>query len=147
MNSFRSINHTMHSIRLKTRHKMIAEVERNQVEMTYIDHKMMLDIDKFGLASQQMLVESMNRDKGQIARMTNRLQKQELIEKKSNPEDKRSVQLCLTEKGHQVLQNLESVESQMLERMFADFSDDEAAVLKKLVEKIDRNLGSGDLSR
>ncbi len=138
----RSINHTMHSIRLKTRHKMIAEVERNQVEMTYIDHKMMLDIEAFGLASQQMLVESMNRDKAQIARMTSRLQKQDLIEKRSNPNDKRSVQLCLTSKGKQVLKNLESVESELLDRMFADFTEEQSQLLKTLLEKVDGNLGN-----
>lgn len=140
MPSHRAINDALHSIRLKTRHKMITEVERNKVEMTYIDHKMMLDIESFGIASQQMLVESMNRDKGQIARIVTRLHRQGLIEKNAHPEDKRSVQLSVTDKGKTILKNLEKVESELVERMVAGLEQQQIETLVALLNKVDSNL-------
>jgi DNA-binding MarR family transcriptional regulator len=140
MSSHRAINDALHSIKSKTRHKMIAEVERNKVEMTYIDHKMMLDIESFGVASQQMLVESMNRDKGQIARIVTRLLRQGLIEKKTHPEDKRSVQLSVTDKGKTILVNLDKVESELVDRMVLGLDQQQIETLIELLNKVDSNL-------
>ncbi|USD63838.1 winged helix DNA-binding protein [Vibrio sp. SCSIO 43140] len=125
---------------MKTRGKMIAEVTRQKVEFSPLEHKAMSDIRALCEASQQALVESMNRDKAQIARIIARLHRQDLIIKESSPSDRRSVQLTLSEKGEKLLKRLDQVEMEMMTEMLTGFSDDEADTLKVLLERVNNNL-------
>ncbi|WP_394149863.1 MarR family winged helix-turn-helix transcriptional regulator [Vibrio maritimus] len=140
MTDYRAINHALREIRMKTRGKMIAEVTRQKVEFSPLEHKAMSDIRALGGASQQALVESMNRDKAQIARIIARLHRQDLIIKESSPSDRRSVQLTLSEKGEKLLKRLDQVEMEMMTEMLTGFSDDEADSLKVLLERVNSNL-------
>ncbi|EAS43974.1 MarR family winged helix-turn-helix transcriptional regulator [Photobacterium profundum] len=140
MSTYREINHTLREIRMKTRGKMVAEVTRQKVEFSPLEHKAMSDIREFEGASQQMLVESMNRDKAQIARIIARLHRQDLIIKQANESDKRSVQLTLSEKGLKLLKRLDEVEMGMINEMLTGFTDKESETLRVLLKRVNNNL-------
>ncbi|MFA0086836.1 transcriptional regulator [Vibrio sp. 10N.286.49.C2] len=140
MTTYREINHTLREIRMKTRGKMVAEVTRQKVEFSPLEHKAMSDIREFEGASQQMLVESMNRDKAQIARIVARLHRQDLIIKQASVSDKRSVELTLSEKGTTLLERLDDVEMGMINEMLTGFSDDESETLRVLLKRVNNNL-------
>ncbi|MCL9775283.1 MarR family winged helix-turn-helix transcriptional regulator [Vibrio methylphosphonaticus] len=125
---------------MKTRGKMVAEVTRQKVEFSPLEHKAMSDIRDFKGASQQMLVESMNRDKAQIARIVARLHKQDLIIKQASTTDKRSVELMLSDKGLKLLERLDEVEMGMINDMLTGFSDDESETLRTLLKRLNDNL-------
>ncbi|PSV62079.1 transcriptional regulator [Photobacterium profundum] len=125
---------------MKTRGKMVAEVTRQKVEFSPLEHKAMSDIREFEGASQQMLVESMNRDKAQIARIIARLHRQDLIIKQANESDKRSVQLTLSEKGLKLLKRLDEVEMGMINEMLTGFTDKESETLRVLLKRVNNNL-------
>ncbi|MCY9870060.1 MarR family winged helix-turn-helix transcriptional regulator [Vibrio barjaei] len=137
---YRAINHALREIRMKTRGKMVAEITRQKVEFSPLEHKAMSDIRAFGGASQQKLVESMNRDKAQIARIIARLHRQNLIIKQSCPNDRRSVALYLSQKGEKLLERLDQVEMEMITEMLTGFSQTEASTLKQLLERVNDNL-------
>lgn len=140
MTTYREINHTLREIRMKTRGKMVAEVTRQKVEFSPLEHKAMSDIREFERASQQMLVESMNRDKAQIARIVARLHRQDLIIKQASVSDKRSVELTLSEKGTALLERLDDVEMGMINEMLTGFSNDESETLRALLKRVNNNL-------
>jgi DNA-binding MarR family transcriptional regulator len=140
MSTYREINHTLREIRMKTRGKMVAEVTRQKVEFSPLEHKAMSDIREFEGASQQMLVESMNRDKAQIARIIARLHRQDLIIKQVSESDKRSVQLTLSEKGHKLLKRLDEVEMGMINEMLTGFTNKESETLRVLLKRVNNNL-------
>ncbi|MGF1749986.1 MULTISPECIES: MarR family winged helix-turn-helix transcriptional regulator [Vibrio] len=140
MTTYREISHTLREIRMKTRGKMVAEVTRQKVEFSPLEHKAMSDIRNFQGASQQMLVESMNRDKAQIARIVARLHKQDLIIKHASITDKRSVELMLSDKGLKLLERLDEVEMGMINDMLTGFSDDESETLRALLKRVNDNL-------
>ena len=119
---------------------MVAEVTRQKVEFSPIEHKAMSSILRLGAVSQQVLAQSMNRDKAQIARIIARLLKQDLITKQENPEDKRSVLLALTEKGLTLLKRLDEVEAAFIHDMLIDFNQQESEMLRSLLQRVNNNL-------
>ena len=140
MPNYRRINHALRAIHMNIRSNMCAEVKRQQLDFSPLEHIAMRHILKSGSASQQMLVESMNKDKAQIARIVARLLRQNLIIKQENPQDKRSVLLNLSSKGEKLLQRLDQVELEIITNMMAGFSDQESEALSILLERINNNL-------
>ncbi|MDV7103371.1 MarR family transcriptional regulator [Vibrio sp. TH_r3] len=138
--TYRQIHHALREIHMKTRCKMVAEVTRQKVEFSPIEHKAMSSILRLGAVSQQVLAQSMNRDKAQIARIIARLLKQDLITKQENPEDKRSVLLALTEKGLTLLKRLDEVEAAFIHDMLIDFNQQESEMLRSLLQRVNNNL-------
>ncbi|WP_199711828.1 MarR family winged helix-turn-helix transcriptional regulator [Alginatibacterium sediminis] len=141
MNNYRSINHALRAIHMNIRSKMIAEVKRQQVEFSPLEHIAMSYILETGASSQQMLVESMNKDKAQIARIVARLLAQDLIIKQENPADKRAVLLELSAKGKTLLQRLDDVEMEILTDMLQGFTQSESQSLQLLLDRVSKNLG------
>lgn len=119
---------------------MAAEVKQQNVEFSLMEHIAMRHILKSGEASQQMLVESMNKDKAQIARIVARLLRQELIIKQENPLDKRAVLLNLSHKGEELLARLDLVELEIMSDMMNGFSEKESTLFSELLERINQNL-------
>ncbi|RKF18903.1 MarR family transcriptional regulator [Alginatibacterium sediminis] len=126
---------------MNIRSKMIAEVKRQQVEFSPLEHIAMSYILETGASSQQMLVESMNKDKAQIARIVARLLAQDLIIKQENPADKRAVLLELSAKGKTLLQRLDDVEMEILTDMLQGFTQSESQSLQLLLDRVSKNLG------
>jgi len=137
---YHRINHALRVIHMNIRCKMSAEVKRQNVDFSPLEHIAMGHILKSGGASQQMLVESMNKDKAQIARIVARLLQQDLIIKQENPEDKRAVLLNLSNKGENLLTRLDLVEIEIMSEMLSGFSDKESALFCELLERINKNL-------
>lgn len=140
MASNRDINHALREIRLKTRSRMIAEVSRHKVEFSPLEHVAMSNIRELGGASQQMLVEAMQKDKTQVSRIIGRLHRQDLIIKQPDPFDKRSVNLTLSDSGETLLNSLDKVETEMVENMLQGFESQEVDTLCDLLTRLNNNL-------
>ncbi|MGL6199965.1 MAG: MarR family winged helix-turn-helix transcriptional regulator [Lachnospiraceae bacterium] len=70
----------------------------------------------------------------------NRLEKRELIERRLNTNDLRSLQLLLTDKGKQAIQNHHNAERALIENVFGILSVNESTSLINIFEKISKNL-------
>lgn len=140
MSDYRRINHALRVIHMNIRCKMSAEVKRQNVEFSPLEHIAMGQILKSDGTSQQMLVASMNKDKAQIARIVARLLRQGLIIKQENPEDKRAVLLHLSSKGKKLLTRLDQVELEVMSEMMSGFSQQESNTFRDLLERINHNL-------
>ncbi|WP_435237705.1 MarR family winged helix-turn-helix transcriptional regulator [Psychromonas sp. PT13] len=140
MSDYRRINHALRVIHMNIRCKMSAEVKRQNVEFSPLEHIAMGQILKSDGTSQQMLVASMNKDKAQIARIVARLLRQGLIIKQENPEDKRAVLLHLSSKGKKLLTRLDQVELEVMSEMMNGFSQQESNTFRDLLERINHNL-------
>jgi len=139
LSEYHQINHALRLIHMNIRCKMNAEVKRQDVDFSPLEHIAMGQILKSDGTSQQMLVESMNKDKAQIARIVARLLRQDLILKQENPEDKRAVLLHLSQKGKQLLSCLDQVELEIMSEMLSDFSDKETTLFRQSLERINNN--------
>lgn len=70
----------------------------------------------------------------------NRLEKKGFIERKLNVNDLRSLQLLLTDKGTQAIQNHHNAERILIENLFSILSDSETNSLINIFEKISKTL-------
>ena len=119
---------------------MVAEVERQGLDFTILEHRALQDIQSVNGGSQKMLVESMGRDKAHVARIVERLHRQELIAKQNNPSDRRAVQLALTPKGEALLKRLDEVEMSIVSEMLHGLTKEEASAFECLLNRVNENL-------
>lgn len=142
MSNYHRINKVLRAIHINVSGNMRAEVSRQQLDFSLLEHIAIGYIFKFGSVSQQMLVELMEKDKAQISRVVARLLRQDLIKKQQSPTDKRAVLLELSSKGEKLLARLNQVELEVTIDMLAGFSEEEVTSLSFLLDRINNNLKS-----
>ncbi len=100
---------------------------------------MMLLWEKNGL-TQNQLAHYLNKDKTNIARMASNLEKKGLIYRNNRLEDKRSLELNLTEYGSKLKEQVLPVAESFNNRVTDGISEDELNELDRLLTKMQKNL-------
>ncbi|NMM29107.1 MAG: MarR family transcriptional regulator [Glaciimonas sp.] len=75
-------------------------------------------------------------DAASMKRTLDRLEAHKIIERKSNPDDRRQILLSLTPAGDALAQKMPVIYVDMLNRLFAGFSAEEIGFLKSLLRKL-----------
>lgn len=140
MQAYHSIRNELSDIRLKNRCKMLKEMKKQNVDVTPVDHKVLVKLMMAGSLSQKMLAESLRRDKAQIARIVARLHAQGLIDKIEDPKDKRSVKLTMAAKGIETLKWLDALEMEIVKKMLGNFALEEVEIFSAMLTRINKNL-------
>ena len=80
-------------------------------------------------------------DTGSMTRMLDRLEEKGLILRHRSAEDRRVVQLALTEQGVSLYPQLRQASQRMMDQMLGGMSDDEVAQIKSLLRRMLANFG------
>lgn len=100
---------------------------------------LLLSNEKNGMAlsdiGERLLVSRAN-----ITGLIDRMEKEELVEKRGNPLDKRSIKAHLTKKGRELFEEIRSPHMEFSEKMTAGLDEDEKEELNRLLEKIQRHI-------
>lgn len=83
--------------------------------------------------SPSVLAEKMGMTKGAISKLADRLVEKRLVERSSNPEDKRGLSLCLTEEGRRKIPRLAKLADQNDVENFAVLTSDEREWLDRIL--------------
>lgn len=75
-----------------------------------------------------------------VCRMVDRLQEAALVERRSDPEDRRSWQLFLTQKARDLLSQLRPLADAMLDEALEGVSEADRAILAQSLDQMRRNL-------
>jgi DNA-binding MarR family transcriptional regulator len=75
-----------------------------------------------------------------VCRMVDRLQEADLVERRSDPADRRSWRLYLTAKAHDLLGHLRPLADEMLEEAFEGVEDADRIRLMATLERVRQNL-------
>ncbi|WP_039989261.1 MarR family winged helix-turn-helix transcriptional regulator [Vibrio owensii] len=86
------------------------------------------------------VVNFLNRDKAQVTRLIKTLIEEGFIEKRPNPEDKRSQCLLTTEKGNEVLSKIKAVDAEIFQKMTLNVSEEELEAFQLVAGKLAENL-------
>jgi DNA-binding MarR family transcriptional regulator len=81
-----------------------------------------------------------------LSTMLTRMQVEDLIIRKRDPQDKRIQRVFLTPSTHSMLHAYTEVSTQMNQIMFADFSSAELAIFREYLKRIHKNLTHKSLS-
>lgn len=86
------------------------------------------------------IVQKMQRDKAQVARLVKELITLDLIEKKASVEDKRRFILSFTEQGKKLLTKLLQAQKEINETMCKGLSEEQVKTFSTVVDKMNSNL-------
>lgn len=95
-------------------------------------------------ATQRDLVERSGRDKGQIARVIDKLKKSELVQSVADEHDRRIARLQVTEKGQQLHQEFQRLNDEIARQATETFTDEQCGQLLHLLEQMNQNLKQKD---
>ena len=96
----------------------------------------MLNIYNSGPMYQSQLSRSQFKDRAAIKRLLDQLLEKELIEKHRMDEDLRKKRIKLTEKGHQLVTELDRISMKTFESAVKDLTEDEINALKRLIQRL-----------
>lgn len=106
------------------------------LDITAAQAKVLFNISYFGQSRACDIGKHLGVDGSAITRMLDRLVKKELISREAAPEDRRALQIELTEKGQDVIQQALPLARAALEELTQPLSADEIQQLKTLLRKI-----------
>ncbi|MCM3216654.1 MarR family transcriptional regulator (plasmid) [Niallia circulans] len=86
--------------------------------------------------TQKELAAAIDKDQTTVARMIQSMEKKEIVQKKHNTQDKRSQNLFLTEKGHEIKNKILPVVIDAHKSVTNNLSDKEIQNLKELLNKL-----------
>lgn len=90
--------------------------------------------------SQRELSEKMDVNDSSIARLIDRMEKEELVERKRDLKDRRTIRIRLTEKGSYVRKELIPVAEKFQNDVTSGISQEELDVFNSVLEKMVKNL-------
>ncbi|KHF38971.1 MarR family winged helix-turn-helix transcriptional regulator [Halalkalibacter okhensis] len=90
--------------------------------------------------SQQQLVNKLDKDKTNIARMASSLEKKGFIKRSNCHEDRRSVKLYLTACGRKLGEQVIPIAEEFNEIVCKDISEEELQLMEKVLEKMNQNV-------
>jgi DNA-binding MarR family transcriptional regulator len=88
------------------------------------------------------LCKGISYDAGAMTRMLDRLEAKGLVRRSRSPDDRRLVNLELTQAGKAAYPRLREISMRVLNRSLRDFTRDEASVLEELLQRMARNVGN-----
>ena len=92
--------------------------------------------------TQQQLLASIGIDRAHLTRSLMQLEKKGLIKKEKLPYDNRAYTILLTSKGEIILAKIEEILKLESEILVAGLTENEQAMLKKYIQKMESNMGS-----
>jgi MarR family 2-MHQ and catechol resistance regulon transcriptional repressor len=90
--------------------------------------------------SQQELSEKLLVTKGNICGLLDRLEEQRLVERRPDPEDRRSHRLYLTQEGRELADRIIPEHEDFIQEHMSTLSDEEQRTLLALLRDLDRSL-------
>jgi DNA-binding MarR family transcriptional regulator len=88
------------------------------------------------------LCKGISYDAGAMTRMLDRLEAKGLVRRTRSPDDRRLVNLELTQAGKAAYPRLREVSMRVLNHSLRDFTQDEAKTLERLLERLGRNIAN-----
>jgi DNA-binding MarR family transcriptional regulator len=93
-------------------------------------------------ATAQDIVSTIKRDKAQVARLVEDLCEQNLVERRMNPNDKRSKLLRLTDCGRDIFNKVEQIEQSFANELIEGIPKEELEVFFGVADKLSENMKS-----
>lgn len=104
-----------------------------------LDSVVMHTLKRKGSCNQEALCNTVDIDKGRMARIMERLEDRGLIQRVTNPSDKREKLVELTENGIHMLETIDSLFDEWDEVCFTGFSENERERYQNFLQRIAKN--------
>ncbi|WP_045452049.1 MarR family winged helix-turn-helix transcriptional regulator [Vibrio campbellii] len=139
MSNPKSLDNLFHLVHVLKR-QLHEQVEQLELPIAPMHVRVIKIISKQSPCTAMDVVNFLNRDKAQVTRLIKTLIEEGFIEKRPNPEDKRSQCLLTTEKGNRVLDKIKTVDAEIYQKMTLGVSDEELAAFQITAGTLAENL-------
>lgn len=130
--------HLTHALKQQLSHHLEAE----NLPITPMHVRVMMIIYKQANCTAIDIVNVVNRDKAQITRLIKGLIEQGLVERTSNPDDKRSQLLMLTKQGEVIQARLMKLSGGTQQALAKGIDPEDLATFAKVAQKMTQNLAA-----
>ncbi len=135
-----SIGHVVNIVANRMKTELENVFIKNNYDMTALQWMVLSIIYENNSISQNKLSEISKKDKTNIARIIEKLEKKKLVEKLRDDEDKRAFRLYLTPEGKTLKEELTELTIETLKKSTQGISQDEYNVCLNVLKKIYVNL-------
>ncbi|HTC51589.1 MAG TPA: MarR family transcriptional regulator [Steroidobacteraceae bacterium] len=141
----RGLGHIIGRVRAQLLAAIDAELARDEflapLEVTSAQLIVIVNLaGREGATSASELCKGISYDAGAMTRMLDRLEAKGLVRRTRSPDDRRLVNLELTQAGKAAYPRLREISMRVLNRSLCDFSSDEARALENLLVRVGQNL-------
>lgn len=143
MSNPRSLDNLFHLVHVLKR-QLHEQVEQLDLPIAPMHVRVIKIISKKSPCTAMDVVSVLDRDKAQVTRLIKTLLEEGFIEKRPNPEDKRSQCLLTTEKGNAVLTKIKTIDDEIFRKMTNDVSNEELNTFQLIAKKLATNLTQKD---
>ncbi|CAH1521522.1 MarR family transcriptional regulator [Vibrio owensii] len=139
MSNPKSLDNLFHLVHVLKR-QLHEQIEQLELPIAPMHVRVIKIISKESPCTAMDVVNFLNRDKAQVTRLIKTLIEEGFIEKRPNPEDKRSQCLLTTEKGNEVLSKIKAVDAEIFQKMTLNVSGEELEAFQLVAGKLAENL-------
>ncbi|EKM27487.1 MarR family winged helix-turn-helix transcriptional regulator [Vibrio sp. HENC-03] len=139
MSNPKSLDNLFHLVHVLKR-QLHEQIEQLELPIAPMHVRVIKIISKQSPCTAMDVVNFLNRDKAQVTRLIKTLIEEGFIEKRPNPEDKRSQCLLTTEKGNEVLAKIKAVDAEIFQKMTFNVSEEELEAFQLVAGKLAENL-------
>ncbi|KIF44551.1 MarR family transcriptional regulator [Vibrio owensii 47666-1] len=139
MSNPKSLDNLFHLVHVLKR-QLHEHIEQLELPIAPMHVRVIKIISKQSPCTAMDVVNFLNRDKAQVTRLIKTLIEAGFIEKRPNPEDKRSQCLLTTEKGNEVLAKIKAVDAEIFQKMTLNVSEEELEAFQLVAGKLAENL-------
>ena len=122
--------------------EMKKVVKNSDTNLSPIEILLLRSLSEHGEVSQQQLAEQLSKDKAQITRLIQQLEKKQLITKYRNPQDKRSYIVKANNIVKEKMVGLIEYENNLVKLMLDGASEKEIQSMENLLQLMKNNLNS-----
>lgn len=139
MSNPKSLDNLFHLVHVLKR-QLHEQIEQLELPIAPMHVRVIKIISKQSPCTAMDVVNFLNRDKAQVTRLIKTLIEEGFIEKRPNPEDKRSQCLLTSEKGNEVLAKIKAVDAEIFQKMTLNVSEEELEAFQLVAGKLAENL-------
>lgn len=112
------------------------EQEVSGLDITHAQASCLMMLARGAASTVTDLGRELNTDVGSVTRLLNRMEKRGLIVRQRRDDDRRVVDLSLTEEGHALVSRLPEAFSNVLRQHFRNFSAEEIDILRRMLQRV-----------
>ena len=124
------------------RMRVFGERHLTQYEIGFAEQMVLMYLTAQGESSQEAIARYFNLDKGTVAKTVAKLEEGGFLIRETDPKDRRTKKLRLTEKASGPLSDMRGLSDELRSGMYAGMTDEEVAAFEASLEKVARNVVS-----
>lgn len=126
----------MHFVRQGLIRHLEQALAEHDLGLTFTQYRVLKMLSGVPHLSASELARRMEHDAGAMTRLLDKMQERGFLHRHSCPEDRRSVEISLTDAGRALSRPLRAISDQLTEIAMSDLSDDEKVTLMSLLKRV-----------